>query len=197
MTQAVLGRRIRQIIALKRERKESRARLNAGRCHFVWPFWELPLCMTQSMSACHWDSLGLLLLFPLLILPLADIMAQLSLLMPDYLPIDLITANNSDNPSVLISSLTQLELKFKFYGLCLRGSLTFDNKSPRLSRENPGLVDSWKLLWEKGSIKSWSSFRWGNMNVDSPKIQAVEAWNPVIKTCNPMLIVGWQHVQYV
>lgn len=27
------------------------------------------------------------------------------------------------------------------------------------------------------------------MNVDSPKIQAVGAWNPVIKTCNPMLIV--------
>lgn len=62
MTQAVLGKRIRQIIALKRERRKSRARLNAGRCHFVWPFWELPLCMTRSMSACHWDSLGLLLL---------------------------------------------------------------------------------------------------------------------------------------
>ncbi|KAL7407901.1 hypothetical protein ABVT39_015419, partial [Epinephelus coioides] len=44
-------------------------------------------------------------------------MAQLSLLMPDYLPIDLITANNSDNPSVLISSLTQLEQKFEFHGL--------------------------------------------------------------------------------
>lgn len=38
MTQAVLGRQIRQIIALRRERRESRARLNAGRCHFVWPF---------------------------------------------------------------------------------------------------------------------------------------------------------------
>lgn len=41
----------------ERERTESWASLNAGRCHFVWPLWELPLCMTQSMSACHWDSL--------------------------------------------------------------------------------------------------------------------------------------------
>lgn len=111
MTQAVLGRRIRQIIALKTGRRESRARLNAGRCHFVWPFWELPLCMTQSMSACCWDSLGLLLLFPphppspaAAIVTLADIMAQLSLLMPHYLPIDPIMANNSDNPSVFINS---------------------------------------------------------------------------------------------
>lgn len=47
----------------QRER-ESRARLNAARCHFVWPLWELPLCMTQSMSACHWDSLELLLPSP-------------------------------------------------------------------------------------------------------------------------------------
>lgn len=27
------------------------------------------------------------------------------------------------------------------------------------------------------------------MNVDSPKIEAGRTWNPVIKTCNPMLIV--------
>lgn len=38
--------------------RKSRARFNAGRCCLVWPFWELPLCMTQSVCAGRWDSLG-------------------------------------------------------------------------------------------------------------------------------------------
>lgn len=61
--------------------------------------------------------------------------------MPDYLPIDPIIANNSDNPSALISCLKQLKLKFKFcvFPPCLRGSLTFDDAVARLGRENPGL----------------------------------------------------------
>lgn len=128
MTQSAQGRRIRQIIALKREigEKAGPGLMLVAMCHFVWPFWELPLCMTQSVSACSWDSLGLLLLFPphtpspaSPIFTLTDIMAQLSLLMPRYLPIDPIMANNSDNPSVLISSHAQLKLKFEFYGLLL------------------------------------------------------------------------------
>lgn len=100
----------------ERERARERgARLNAARCHFVWPLWELPQCMTQSTSACHWDSLGPLLLPP----PPTDILAQL-FLMPDYLPIDLTMANNSNNPPVLISSFTQLELNLNSAGsLCL------------------------------------------------------------------------------
>jgi len=45
--------------------------------------------------------------------------------------------SNFDNPSVLISSIEQLPLKFEFHTipLSLRRSLTFDNTSPRLSWE--------------------------------------------------------------